>query len=112
MSVVVEARSRGGVGLAVILLEIVPAALVVALLAAVGIVHVTSRVLVVSVGYELSRLDGQATELTRENDRLKLELATLKSPARLEQAARGALNLAPPPPAAVVHLKTKHAQEK
>lgn len=112
MSIVIEARSRGGVGLSVILLELVPAALVVALLAAVGIVHVTSRVLVVTVGYELSRLDAQATELTRENDRLKLELATLKSPARLEEAARTRLNLAAPPAAAVVHLKLKPAREK
>ncbi len=107
MSVVVEARARGGLSLSVILLEIFPAALAVALLAAVGIVHVTSRVLVVSVGYELSKHDAAATELTRENDRLKLELATLKAPARLEQAARTRLGLKPPPASAVVHVKQR-----
>jgi cell division protein FtsL len=107
MTVVVEARSKGGVSLSVILLEIFPAVLAVALLAVVGMVHVTSRVLVVSVGYELSRLDSKATELSRENDQLKLELATLKAPARLEQAARQRLGLVSPPTSAVIHLEQK-----
>ena len=57
MSVVIEARNRGGLPLSVILGEILPAALAVMLLATVGIIHVTSRVLVVAQGYELSRLD-------------------------------------------------------
>ena len=38
------------------------------------IVHVTGRVLVVKVGYELSRLDQTGSELMREHDRLKLEI--------------------------------------
>jgi cell division protein FtsL len=105
MSVVLEARNRGGVPLSVILGEILPAALAVALLALVGIIHVTSRVLVVSQGYELSRLDAQSTELVRENDRLKLELATLKGPQKLEVAARTQLGLVTPPPSQVFHVK-------
>lgn len=105
MSVVLEARNRGGVPLSVILGEILPAALAVLLLSVVGIVHVTSRVLVVSQGYELSRLDAQQTELLRENDRLKLELATLKGPARIESVARSQLGLVTPHPSQVFHLK-------
>ena len=89
MSVVILPRSRGGAPLSVILLELFPAALVVALLAAVGIVHVTSRVLVVNLGYELSKLDGRATDLERRNAELSVELATLKSPARLESLGEG-----------------------
>jgi cell division protein FtsL len=105
MSVVVEARNKGGVALSVILLEILPAALVVLLLAGVGVVHVTGRVMVVKMGYELSRLDAAASALTRENDQLRLELATLKSPARLEGIARKQLGLVPPTAGTVVHLK-------
>ncbi|MCC6337699.1 MAG: cell division protein FtsL [Myxococcales bacterium] len=105
MSVVVEARSRGGLSLSVILLEILPAALAVLLLAGVGVVHVTGRVMVVKMGYELSRLDAAGSALTRENDQLRLELATLRGPVRLEGIARSKLGLAPPAAGAVIHLK-------
>ncbi len=105
MTVVLEAKHRAGTPLAVIFGEILPAAIAVGLLALVGIVHVTSRVMVVKMGYELSRLDTQTTELLRENDALKLELATLKSPSRLEVIARTKLGLAPPPAGAVIHVK-------
>ena len=104
MSVVVEAR-RGSLSLTVIAGEILPAALVVALLAIVGVIHVTSRVMVVRRGYELSKLDAQTTDLTRENDQLRLELATLKSPSRLESMARSKMGLVPPGATSVVHLK-------
>ena len=63
MSVVLEARNKGGVSLSVILLEIFPAALAVLLLAAVGVLHVTSRVMVVKLGYEVSRLDARSVEV-------------------------------------------------
>ncbi|MBM4777087.1 MAG: cell division protein FtsL [Archangiaceae bacterium] len=105
MSVVIEARNRGGLPLSVILGEILPAALAVMLLATVGIIHVTSRVLVVAQGYELSRLDAQSTDLMRENDQLKLELATLKGPQKLEAVARTKLGMVPPSPALVFHVK-------
>ncbi len=105
MSVVIEGRHRGGVPFSVIFLEVLPAAVAVALLALVGMVHVSSRVLVVSTGYELSRLDAQATELSRENSALKLELATQKSPVRLEALARARLAMAPPPIGSVVQVK-------
>jgi cell division protein FtsL len=107
MSVVVGARSRGGLSLSVILLEIFPAALAVLLLATVGVVHVTGRVLVVKMGYELSRLDATAAQLTHENDQLRLELATLKRPARLESIAKNQLGLVPPSAGAVIRLEKK-----
>ncbi len=105
MSVVMEGRQRGGLSLSVIFLEILPAALVVLLLATVGIVHVTSRVLVVRMGYELSKLDQQGTDLERENAALKVELATLKSPGKLEATAKSKLGLVQPPATSVIHLK-------
>lgn len=96
MSVVLEARNKGGVSLSVILLEILPAALAVLLLAIVGVMHVTSRVMVVKLGYELSRLDQKSTELQRENDALAVELATLTSPAKLAPLARQQLQMQVP----------------
>lgn len=103
MSVVVEPRSRGGgLPLSVILLELLPSALVVALLAVVGIVHVTSRVHVVKWGYELESLRAKSVALERQKAQLSLELATLKSPARLEAWAKQN-GLAAPAATAVVH---------
>ena len=68
--------SRGrGASLVAILFELFPAALLCALFVAVGVVHVTSRVLVVNVGYRLSKL---------------------------EQAARERLKMLPPPAGAVL----------
>jgi cell division protein FtsL len=96
MSVVLEARNKGGISFSVILLEILPAALAVLLLATVGVVHVTSRVLVVKLGYELSRLDQKGSDLQRENDALAVELATLTSPAKLAPLAKQQLQMQVP----------------
>lgn len=96
MSVVLEARNRGGLSLSVILLEILPAALTVLLLAGVGVVHVTSRVMVVKLGYELSRLDQTGNDLQRENDALTVELATLTSPGKLAPQAKEQLRMTVP----------------
>jgi cell division protein FtsL len=54
---------------------------------------------------ELSVLENESRELTRENDRLKLELATLKSPTRLERLAREKLRMAPPPATSIVLIE-------
>jgi cell division protein FtsL len=96
MSVVLEARNKGGVSLSVIFLEIFPAAFAVLLLAIVGVVHVTSRVMVVKLGYELSKLDQKSTELQRENDALAVELATLTSPSKLAPLAKEKLQMQVP----------------
>ncbi|MBZ4419483.1 cell division protein FtsL [Myxococcus sp. RHSTA-1-4] len=98
------ASTRGSVSVTGVLLHLLPAVLFFALFAAVGILHVTSRVLVVDMGYRLSREEAESRTLTRENDRLKLELATLKAPARLERVAREQLGMAMPRGGAVVSL--------
>ena len=101
MSSVALAKARGA-SLGRIFLELLPAALLCALFAAVGIVHVTSRVIVVDIGYRLSQLEQDSRSLDRERDRLKLELATLKSPARLERIARDRLGMGPPAAGTVI----------
>jgi cell division protein FtsL len=99
-----QVSSRNGVTVGRVLMHLLPAVLLFALFAAVGILHVTSRVLVVDMGYRLSKAQSEGNALTRENDRLKLELATLKAPARLEKLAREQLGMMMPPGSAVVAL--------
>jgi len=94
-------------GLFQVWLQLLPGALLAALFAAVGILHVTSRVLVVDAGYRLSRMEEENRQLTLQNDRLKLELATLLSPARLERLSREQLQLQPPPAGAVIPVLSK-----
>jgi cell division protein FtsL len=100
-----QVSSRNAVTVSRVLMHLLPAVLLFALFAAVGILHVTSRVLVVDMGYRLSKAQSEGNSLTRENDRLKLELATLKAPARLEKLAREQLGMAMPSGSAVVSLR-------
>jgi cell division protein FtsL len=96
--------SARSVSLWSVLVHLLPAFLLGGLFAAVGVVHVSSRVLVVRAGYGLMDLEAENRALIRENDRLKLELATLKNPARLEKIAREELGLAPASPRDVMTL--------
>jgi cell division protein FtsL len=85
-----------------ILVQLLPVALLCLLFAAVGVVHVTSRVLVVHAGYRMSQLEGESRKLSREHDQLRLERATLLSPGRLERIAQEKLGLVPPPAGSVI----------
>lgn len=71
-------------------------------LAGVGLFHVWSRTRVQATGYALGRLEAEHRQLLAERDRLNLEVATLRSPGRLERFARERLGMAPPAPGAVV----------
>jgi cell division protein FtsL len=100
----VSRAGPSGASVGGVLLHLLPAVLLFALFAGVGILHVTSRVLVVDMGYRLSRAETEERSLTRENDRLKLELATLKNPARLEKLAREKLGMSMPSGSLVMSL--------
>jgi cell division protein FtsL len=52
------------------------------------LVYVWTRIKVVQQGYELSRLTKETDELVGQKSRLESEVATLKSPQRLEVIAR------------------------
>lgn len=103
------ASSRSSVSVSQVLVHLLPGALLFALFAAVGILHVSSRVLVVDAGYRLSQAEARQRALTRENDQLKLELATLKSPARLERLAREQLGMSMPSGPLVISLPARRA---
>ena len=96
--------------LGVVLRQLLPGAVVAALLAAVGILHVAARTEVVDTGYTLSHLEGENRALTLENDRLRLELGTLKRSARLEKLAKDSLGMAPPVQGSITVL-AKPAQQ-
>jgi cell division protein FtsL len=76
-------------------------ALVVLVLAAIGVFHVWSRTRVLAAGYTLGELQKEHVTLTSEHDRLRIEVETLRSPAVLEKVARTRLGMAPPAPGAV-----------
>ncbi len=87
---------RGGVR------RVLGAAFLALLLAAVGVFHVWSRTRVIASGYDLARLEAEHRRLLAERDRLRIEVATLRAPGRLESFARTRLGMAPPAPGAVV----------
>lgn len=93
---------KGAATTAGVLTQVLPLALLALAFVGVGVFHVTARVMVVDAGYRLSRLEGEQRRLLRENDTLKLELAMLKSPGRLEAVAREDLGMAPPSPGQVI----------
>ena len=82
--------------------------LVVALLAVclvgVALVHVWLRLQVVQTGYSLSTTSKLQSHLEQESRELKVELATLTSPDRLEAIARKRLGLTPPEKGQVIVL--------
>lgn len=91
-----KGKPKGGASLSSILGAVFPALFLFAIFAAVGIVHVASRVLVMDAGYRLHKLESENRRLTRDNDKLKLELATLRSPSKLEKYAREKLQMSAP----------------
>ena len=73
-------------------------------LVGVTLLHVWLRLQVVHMGYLLSTTSKLQNQLEQENRELKVELATLTSPDRLEAMARKRLGLAPPEKGQVVIL--------
>ena len=77
-------------------------ALLVAALAAVGVVHVWSRTRVTTAGYRLGELQRTRTALQAERDRLEVGVAALRAPGRLERFALERLGMVPPMAGTVV----------
>jgi len=73
-------------------------------LVSLALLHVWLRLQVVHLGYILSTTSKLQSQLEQENRELKLELATLTSPDRLEGVARTRLKLTEPEKGQVVIL--------
>ena len=66
---------------------------------------VWSRIQVTQLGYQISQASNKQTQLLQINNQLKIEEASLKSPARIESIARNELGLINPEPKQKVFIK-------
>lgn len=60
---------------------------VLAFAAILSLVYIWTRVQIVEFGYQINDLNRHSQQLTEENKRLKVEVATLSSPKRLQKLA-------------------------
>jgi cell division protein FtsL len=67
--------------------------------------YVWSRIQVIRLGYEISSALKAEKALTETNKRLRLEIATLKSYARIEKFAVEELRMAKPKPEQVIVIR-------
>jgi cell division protein FtsL len=78
---------------------------VMVLLTLVSIFHVWSRVKVIDMNLQIAGLNREIREQEQEQNRLRLEVASLKTPARVEALAKGELGMALPTEQQVVIVK-------
>ena len=78
---------------------------VMVLLTLVSVFHVWSRVEVIDLNLKISESARILKEQQQENKRLKLEVASLKAPARIEALAKGELGMTLPTDQQVVLVK-------
>ena len=78
---------------------------VMVLLTLVSIFHVWSRVEVIDLNLKIADAARQLKDAQQENKRLKGEVASLKTPARIETLAKGELGMALPTDQQVVLVK-------
>lgn len=86
--------------------EYLPGLLVLlAILTTVSIFHVWSRVKVVELNLQMGENRKQIREMQQDHSRLKLEAASLKTPARIEMLAHQELGLSMPTNQQVVQIR-------
>jgi cell division protein FtsL len=79
--------------------------LFLAVLLAVSLFFVWSRLQLVNLQYDISRIESRLREAHREVRCLQLEVASLRSPSRIEAVARTRLGLRNPSPSQVIFVK-------
>ncbi len=82
-------HKKGKRGLGLTTRQVVIAIIMLIILTISGIGYVWSSFEGIRLGYDLSALKRKQMRLMEENERLRLELATLKSPQYLEEAIKG-----------------------
>jgi cell division protein FtsL len=83
------------------------ALLIFLLVTSIFVFHVWSRLYVFRTGYEIYQQEKTKQELLEENRILTMEVASLKSPARIERIARDDLGLRSPRPEQVVMVNPR-----
>ncbi len=76
--------------------RLLPLFVYLALVLGVSLFFVWSRIAIVNLEYDISRLGSRLRAVEHENKSLRLEAAHLRSPGRLEKVARNQLGLRPP----------------
>lgn len=71
----------------------------------VSVFHVWSRVRVIDLNLEIAETNHLFKDLQQDNKRLKVEIASLKTPARIEALAKGELGMAMPKDQQVIVVK-------
>jgi len=82
-----------------------PTFLFLAVLLTVSLFFVWSRLQVTNQEYEISSFGARLHQLQQENKQLRLEAASLRNPARIEQLAATRLGLHYPTPAQIVTVE-------
>jgi cell division protein FtsL len=67
--------------------------------------YVWSRIQVIQLGYEISNALKEERAFTEENKKLRVQIATLKSYARIERVATEELGMAKPKPDQVIVIR-------
>jgi cell division protein FtsL len=78
--------------------------IIVALIAG-SLFYVWSRVLVINLGYDLSEAMDMHGKLLQDNKKLHIEVALLKSLARIERIAQDELDMEKPLPGQIILMK-------
>jgi len=78
---------------------------VLALLTLLSLFHVWSRVQVVELNLRITEANKLLRDLQQEKNMLRLEVASLKNPARIEAIAKGELGMALPADQQVIVVK-------
>jgi len=75
------------------------------LLTVVSVFHVWSRVRVVDLNLQINEMKRELKDQQQEKNRLKLEIASLRAPGRIEALAKGELGMTLPSEQQVVIVK-------
>lgn len=78
---------------------------IIIIVTAVSVFHVWSRVKVMDLNLKVGELRRELKAQEQEQGRLKLEVASLKMPARIENLAKGELGMSLPTEQQVVQVK-------
>jgi len=78
---------------------------IIVIVTAVSVFHVWSRVRVMDLNLQVGELRRELKVQEQEQGRLKLEVASLKMPARIETLAKGELGMSLPTEQQVVQVK-------
>lgn len=78
---------------------------IIVIVTAVSVFHVWSRVKVMDLNLKVGELRRELKEQEQEQNRLRLEVASLKMPARIETLAKGELGMSLPTEQQVVQVK-------